>query len=687
MQPVRPSRFQEIARQWILLIPLATAVSGAAALKASPDETWVQYLPPIFFIGALLVTTAMLHQRRMFTTSLELANRLQATNQRLDILHRLALELNGSLDVSQVAQTVLDDTRRSLPADAGALWLRLDLLPAGAFQPGILRSLPIKPAGPAGARHWCCIASSGFDLPASRQSLEGWDEMLERGDCQGEQHVLRIEAASMDSTPSIHHDSPLLQRVFGQANSAASVPVIWEGEIVGALLIANWKAPLRHDEIVLLHDIALVVGPALQNSLLYGAATARAEIDGLTNLFNHRVLHERLTQELARVQRARLTHPQARLSVGIMDLTDFKLFNDTYGHAIGDKVLRFVSDCLRDTYRASDTLGRYGGDEFVVILPDTDKAGAELICSRAVKLVSGSAFEAGDGSHITIRLACGVATFPEDGESVAALLETADHRLYLAKGRGRLLVETTRETASNASIPSDSVPTDPIPDASVDEPLWQSLVVLDALIAAIDSKDHYTRRHCERVWKYTLMIAQQLDVSRDTMQAIHVASLVHDVGKIVVPDAILRKPGRLSPEEIKVMQQHTVFGSLIVKDVPNLDLVLEGVRHHHERWDGSGYPDKLAGAAIPFLGRLLAVPDAFVAMITDRPYRRAYTNEQALAEIERGSELQFDPEIVEAFLRAMRTQPNETPLLREPMAHSGATGFEIEAQAGHKEIT
>ncbi|MDF2440125.1 MAG: hypothetical protein JWN98_1109 [Abditibacteriota bacterium] len=658
MQPLRPSKLQEIIRQWILLVPLITSLIGAAAVTFRPDEEWIAYLPPIFFIGALLTTISMLHQRSMLTTNLALNDSLHGSNQRLDILHRLALELNQSLDVSQVAQTVLECTRRPLAADAGALWLRLDLLPAGALEPGVLRSLPLKSVGPVSSRRWCCIVSSGFVLPLHRKILEEWDAVLERGDCEGEQHILRIAATPADAPPTDRRDSPLLQNLFSMGDAAASVPIIWEGEIVGAMLVAKWKAPLQHEDVVLLHDIALVAGPALQNSLLYGAATARAEIDGLTSLYNHRVLHERLTQELGRAQRARVTNSSARMSVGIMDLTDFKLFNDTYGHAIGDKVLRFVSDCLRNTFRATDIVGRYGGDEFVVVLPDTSAVGAEVICSRAVKSVSSTPFEAGDGSDITIRLACGVATFPEDGESVAELLEAADGRLYLAKGRGKLMVLSGK----------DRSPPEPLPDALVSEPLWKTLGVLEALIMAVDSKDHYSRRHCERVWSYAMMVAQELELSRETIQAIHVASLIHDVGKIVVPDAILKKPGRLNPEETKIMQKHTVFGALIVKDVPNLDLVLGGVRNHHERWDGSGYPDQLAGEDIPFMGRLLAVPDAFAAMITDRPYRRAYTIEQAVIEIERGSGLQFDPRIVDAFVRAMHVQTHEQPVLRAPLA-------------------
>lgn len=639
MKPVRPSALQEIIRQWILLIPLTTAVVGSASIFAGPDDEWVDYLPPIFFIGALLVTAAMLHQRRMFYVNLALTERLQSTNHRLDILHRLALELNKSLDVVQVAQTVIEYSLRSLHAEAGAIWLRIGLLPAGTFEPGLLRSLPLKSSADPSRRNWVCVASTGFDMPIHREILEAWDAMLERGEYQGDQQLFRIQTEDGADAPE---DSELWHRILGDHNSAASVPIIWEGEIVGTFVLANWQEKLQKDDTVLLHDIALVAGPSLQNSLLYGAATARAEIDGLTNLYNHRVIHERLNQEISRVQRARETSAKAKMSVAIMDVTDFKLFNDTYGHAMGDKVLRIISDSLRATFRASDAVGRYGGDEFVVLLPDTHSVGAEVICSRAVQMVNSRPFEAADGSRIAIRLAAGVATFPDDGETGTELLRSADARLYEAKGRGRLMLDS-----------ANGVETETV---QVKEPMWQSLGLLDALVAAIDSKDHYTRRHCETVWKYASLLAQEMELTRDQVQAIHVGSLAHDVGKIVVPDAILRKPGRLSPEESQIMQQHTVFGSLIVKDVPHLEMVLGAVRHHHERYDGSGYPDSLRGEEIPFMGRFLAVPDSFVAMITDRPYRKALTPEQALTEIEQGIGQQFDPTIVEPFIRVMRRQ-------------------------------
>jgi putative nucleotidyltransferase with HDIG domain len=190
---------------------------------------------------------------------------------------------------------------------------------------------------------------------------------------------------------------------------------------------------------------------------------------------------------------------------------------------------------------------------------------------------------------------------------------------------------------------------------------------LDALITAVDNKDRYTRKHSEEVTEYSLLIAQELQVSDETMRTIRIAGLLHDVGKIGVPDEILRKPGRLTPEEEEVMRQHPLIGALIVGAVPGMERVLDGVRCHHERYDGKGYPDGLQGEEIPLLGRLMAIADTYSAMTTDRPYRKALPIEVALEEIRKNSGTQFDPLMVEAFLRAMSRRLSEEEAERMPL--------------------
>jgi putative nucleotidyltransferase with HDIG domain len=191
-----------------------------------------------------------------------------------------------------------------------------------------------------------------------------------------------------------------------------------------------------------------------------------------------------------------------------------------------------------------------------------------------------------------------------------------------------------------------------------------SFDVLDSMVTAVDNKDSYTRRHSEDVTDFALWMAEELGYSEATMRVVRLAGLLHDVGKIGVPESILRKPGRLTNEEFDIMKQHPQFGAHIVSATPGMEEIVPGVCAHHERWDGKGYPDGLAGEAIPFLGRLLAVADACSAMTTSRPYRQALAWEDAMKEIEANIGTQFDPTMANAFLRAAskrRSNPNQIP--------------------------
>jgi diguanylate cyclase (GGDEF)-like protein/putative nucleotidyltransferase with HDIG domain len=382
-------------------------------------------------------------------------------------------------------------------------------------------------------------------------------------------------------------------------------------------------------------------------------------------LYNHRAVQERLTQEVARAQRAFDKGLDEPLSIILMDLTDFRIFNDTYGHGVGDDVLRIVADCLRENFRASDVVARYGGDQFLALLPSTDLAGAQAWCERLVESLEARPFESADLSGVLIRLACGVGSFPVDGHCAADLFEAADARLYEAKDRGTVLLKDDSELAYMTATP---VTTAHAALAGVHsgpealDQLWKSFGVLDTLITAINNRDRYTRRYSEQVMTYALLIAQEMNLSPQMREAVQTCGLLHDVGKVAVPDAILRKPGRLSPDETRLMQQHTEFGAMIVRKVPHVGRVLEGIRSHHEAYDGSGYPDRLHGDDIPLMGRLLAVPVCFSAMTTDRPYRKALSIDEALHEIALARGTQFDPEVVDAFLRAMNAPQAESSL-------------------------
>jgi diguanylate cyclase (GGDEF)-like protein/putative nucleotidyltransferase with HDIG domain len=330
----------------------------------------------------------------------------------------------------------------------------------------------------------------------------------------------------------------------------------------------------------------------------------------------------------------------------MMDLNDFKFFNDTYGHPTGDKVLQSVARTLHSVRREDDILGRYGGDEFIAILPNTDGAGGRCFAERVRTRMAQNGFTRDGGStpevSVPIVLSCGVASFPDDSDNYQELITLADANLYQAK-LSQAGIETTSEIGRSLCQLRTG---------------GGSFEFLEGLVAAVDNKDAYTRRHSEDVTEFALWIAEELGFGEDDMRTIRIGGLLHDVGKIGVPDGILRKPGSLSTAEFDIVKRHPVLGALIVSGISDMAPIVDIVRSHHERWDGKGYPDQLCGENIPLLGRLVAVADAFSAMTTTRPYRLAMSWDVALHEIEAGSGVQFDPQMTQAFLRAAHKRRN-----------------------------
>ena len=257
--------------------------------------------------------------------------------------------------------------------------------------------------------------------------------------------------------------------------------------------------------------------------------------------------------------------------------------------------------------------------------------------------------EAGSDRIIPYSLSIGIACYPDEAKSRNELVYTADQDMYrekkLAHGANPVR-KTARKPGSNSG---------------------ESFDLLDSMVSAVDNKDYYTRAHSEEVTEYALWIAQELGLSEEAMKTIRNAGLLHDVGKIGIPDEILRKPGLLSDEEYDVMKQHPVVGAMIVSSIPGMADIIPGVRHHHERWDGKGYPDGLAGETIPLLARLLAVADTFSAMTTDRPYRKGMNWEVAISKIRQGTNTQFDASCVSAFTRAIDKRRHSLPQLHQDL--------------------
>ncbi len=334
--------------------------------------------------------------------------------------------------------------------------------------------------------------------------------------------------------------------------------------------------------------------------------------DPLTGTPNHGTLVEALAEA---IEAAR--SKQEPISVALVDIDNFRLLNDTHGHAAGDEAILTVAELLRAEFPTGATLGRYGPDEFLVIEPSAEVLTLERAVHRLRGMLAERALQFGDSESLPVTVSAGICSFPDHAGSVTDLLSGAAITLQEAKTSGG---DSVRIAGPGFDVPAEI----------------RTFDVYQGLILAVDGKDHYTKRHSEDVARYAVFLAERIGLEPDLIATIRVAALLHDVGKIGVPDAILRKPARLSEDEFSVMKQHVALGDSIVRDLPNIELIRAGIRHHHERWDGHGYPDELKEDDIPLVARIVAVGDVFSAMTTTRPYRKALSLEEALDRLESG---------------------------------------------------
>jgi diguanylate cyclase (GGDEF)-like protein/putative nucleotidyltransferase with HDIG domain len=421
------------------------------------------------------------------------------------------------------------------------------------------------------------------------------------------------------------------------------IPLISRSEGLGVLCLASPTLDYceTKEALSLAQAIASQLAVALENTRRYEDARFQAERDSLTGLLNHRGISKRLEQEVARCERS-----GAVLGLVMIDVDNFKLFNDAYGHAVGDRVLQGLADVMTALLRRSDAIGRYGGDEFIAVLPDSDIEATVALAERMREALENTPLFTDGDRKVPIKMSYGVATFPDDGKSPGDLLAAADVNLYRSKQRGGDLITA-------------SVNDDEFRPASIG-----AFSVLDGLVTSVDHKDHYTRQHSEDVTVHAVTIASRMGLSIETQRTLRVAALLHDIGKIGIPDHVLRKPAELNDDEQEIIKNHVMLGELIIHGIPGQEEVVGAVGSHHERFDGKGYPRGLSGESIPLLGRILAAADAYSAMTTDRPYGKGLPPEEAKAELRRIAGTQLDPEITVVLLEYLedRETGGETDL-------------------------
>ena len=426
------------------------------------------------------------------------------------------------------------------------------------------------------------------------------------------------------------------------SNLGLLCPIKSRGRLIGILALGKKQADTlyTHDDIELVMSMASQAGVIVENAQLYSQALVRANTDGLTGLYNHRHFHERLEQEIGRGSRF-----GTMFSLIMLDVDLFKAYNDIYGHLAGDGVLRRIGGYIDSSIRSIDLAFRYGGEEFAIILPETRLDDAYRVAERIRKTI-----EAQTSSRaMPITASLGIANWPIDGVMKEEVIACADAALYQAKQAGR----------NRTCLSSDLVkPETPLIGVEL-EARPRALSIMYALAATVDAKDHYTYGHSRKVSDYSVAIAEALSLPQDRIEIIRAAGLLHDIGKVGIPDSILNKRGRLTEEEWEPVKAHPKLGADILRHVIDLANCLPAIMHHHEHCDGKGYPSGLKGDSIPIEARILAIADAYDAMTSPRPYREQLSPQQATNELRRRAGTQFDSELVDIFCKMMELTPSK----------------------------
>ena len=439
------------------------------------------------------------------------------------------------------------------------------------------------------------------------------------------------------------------------------IPMVSQNQCVGVFIAGSSSVEQHCNGIlsVLIDYLSLFI----INKELSEQVNQNIDVDALTGLKNHRGFQEALRNELKKAEKE-----NKPVSTIIFDINNISQINREYGHAKGDEIIKLVSEKIKQNIRNADIAGRYGGDEIAVILPDLDNSEACYIAEYLNYILSCTLVD----DIGPVKVSIGVATYPTCAKDQEKLLILAEQAMFISKNKGYKNGMSLVVTAQDINFWNDTA-LDSFAAVlakrhaqlgiNFEEELVKKfhseslnsnshlLDVVTSLAGAIDAKDTYTRGHSQSVSRYAEALARAINLPEEEVERIKLGAMLHDVGKIGIPESVLRKPTQLNDEEWEIMKQHPSIGvKKVLEPIESLRDLIPMVEHHHEHWDGSGYPAKLKGEQIPLGARIVAIADSFHALISDRPYRKGLSVDKAIEILKVGAGIQWDKNLVRKFI-------------------------------------
>ena len=470
-----------------------------------------------------------------------------------------------------------------------------------------------------------------------------------------------VVEAFTSNVPLISMDSKFLNIPYIQSTQVAIVPMHSVNKCIGVMLIGDNYAKNNLSLYSLLADYFALFA---NNCDLVEKVNANANVDALTQLHNHRGFQEILSNELAKAEQT-----DTQLSVIMMDINNISKINRELGHAKGDEVIKLVADKIKQNIRGGDFAGRYGGDEIAIIMPNTNTDDAKYMAEYLTYSLSCCMID----DVGPVKVSVGIASYPESSLDQEKLLILAEQAMYISQAKGykdgmsaivssmdfnfwddmalNSFAEVLTKRHAQVGINFEEELVNKFNNENIISHN-HLMEMVTSLASAIDAKDTYTKGHSSSVSRYSEALANALNLPEEDVQRIKLGALLHDVGKIGIPENVLRKPTHLSDEEWEIMKQHPVIGAEKVL-MPNEALrdLIPIVKYHHERWDGKGYPENLAGTDIPFEARIVSIADAYHALISDRPYRKGMSVQKACEILKMGAGIQWDADLVRQFIQ------------------------------------